>query len=159
MRNIRIKILSILLIIINWSHAQSNNYLSYGVEDGLIQSQIESIIQDYEGKLWIGTIGGLTIYDGVDFKSFTTKEGLSEDWISCFYSDKDENIWMGHWGGGITKFNKSKDQFEILQFEKELQYRKIIKFLEIGQEDMLIFTEGAGVFRYTNGKQMLGLLN
>ena len=152
MRNIRIKILSILLIIINWSHAQSNNYLSYGVEDGLIQSQIESIIQDYEGKLWIGTIGGLTIYDGVDFKSFTTKEGLSEDWISCFYSDKDENIWMGHWGGGITKFSKSKDQFEILQFEKELQYRKIIKFLEIGQEDMLIFTEGAGVFRYTNGK-------
>lgn len=146
-------LLLVLGLIINLSStAQSNNYLTYGVEDGLIQSQIEHLIQDHEGKLWIGTIGGLTIYDGVNFKSFTTKEGLSEDWISSFHKDMDDNIWMGHWGGGITKYNKSKDQFEIIKLERDLQYRKIIKFIELGKNDHLIITEGAGIYRYADNE-------
>lgn len=133
-------------------YGQSNNYLSFGVDDGLIQSQVENICQDHQGRLWIGTIGGLTIYDGVHFKSFTTKEGLSEDWISAIFMDSKNKIWMGHWGAGITIYDPEKDAFEIINIEESLKYRKIIKFIEYATDDYFILTEGAGLFRYKEGK-------
>ena len=144
-------ILSLLIIFSIASYGQSNNYHTYGIEEGLIQSQIEDIIQDSEGNLWIGTIGGLSVYNGIEFKSFTSKEGLSEDWISSIYKDDNNNIWMGHWGGGITFFDKEKQKFEILKFEKDFAFRKILYINQLDEEKILIVTEGAGIFYYSNG--------
>lgn len=56
--------------------AQTTSFITYGVEEGLVQSQIKSLVQDNDGSLWIGTLAGLSRYDGRTFENFTKKMGL-----------------------------------------------------------------------------------
>ncbi|WP_290792478.1 hybrid sensor histidine kinase/response regulator transcription factor [Flavihumibacter sp. UBA7668] len=48
----------------------STNQQHFGVDDGLPQSYISSIVQDDDGFLWIGTLDGLSRYDGRSFRNF-----------------------------------------------------------------------------------------
>lgn len=139
------------LLISLLSYGQSDNFQTFGVEMGLIQSQVECVEQDERGYLWIGTIGGLTIYNGYQFKSFTTKEGLSEDWISTIDIGQDGNIWLGHWAGGITVYNPEIDSFSKLNVESYTRYRKINKIIDV-EGTKYIGVAGAGIVRYKDEK-------
>ena len=62
--------------------AQYNQFQHYTVEDGLPQSQVQSIFQDTRGNLWIGTNGGgLSRFTGNGFETYTRKDGLLGDVI------------------------------------------------------------------------------
>lgn len=130
---------------------QSDNFQNFGVEQGLIQSQVECIEQDQRGYLWIGTIGGLTIYNGYQFKSFTTKEGLSEDWISAMHMTKDGDVWMGHWAGGITLYKAKEDTFVKIAAEDFTRFRMINDITQVGN-DFYFAVKGAGIIRYSDNK-------
>ena len=65
-----------------FTFAQTSSFISYGVENGIAQSQIQTLEQDLEGNLWIGTMAGLSKFDGKNFSTFTKKNGLAEDWIT-----------------------------------------------------------------------------
>src|SRR3989337_4202980 len=49
--------------------AQVYPFRSYGVSDGLAHSGVTSIYQDPYGYYWIGTIAGLSYYDGAGFRN------------------------------------------------------------------------------------------
>ncbi len=46
------------------------NYKHYGIEDGLSHREVNTLIQDKNGFLWIGTENGLNRYDGYNFKRY-----------------------------------------------------------------------------------------
>ena len=51
-------------------------YKQYSTYDGLVQSQVNSIMQDSKGYLWVCTKGGLSRFDGKSFQNFVdTKDG------------------------------------------------------------------------------------
>ena len=51
-------------------------YKKYSTYDGLVQSQVNSIMQDSKGYLWVCTKGGLSRFDGKNFQNFVdTKDG------------------------------------------------------------------------------------
>lgn len=43
---------------------------NYTIKDGLTSNSISTIYCDNNGKLWVGTDNGITIYDGKNFKAF-----------------------------------------------------------------------------------------
>lgn len=48
------------------------------------------------GNLWFGTIGGgVYLYDGQEFKHFTTRDGLSGNWVEWIFEDNGGNVWLG----------------------------------------------------------------
>ena len=49
---------------------------SYTVEDGLLDNRITDLLEDRHGNLWIATQRGLSCFDGVVFRNFTTEDGL-----------------------------------------------------------------------------------
>ena len=49
---------------------RSYNFDSYGVDRGLTQSSIYSLIQDEEGFLWISTFDGVNRFDGYVFNEY-----------------------------------------------------------------------------------------
>jgi streptogramin lyase len=54
-------------------HYARKQYTTY---DGLVQSQVNRVMQDSKGYLWICTKGGLSRFDGEDFQNFVdTKDG------------------------------------------------------------------------------------
>src|ERR1051326_2304200 len=69
---LRMIFLSQLLGVSLASHEQLNsgNLTQYNEKDGLPGVQVNSILVDKHGYLWIGTINGLARYDGYEFKRF-----------------------------------------------------------------------------------------
>ncbi len=129
------------------SNAQVVNFVSYGVEHGLAQSQVSSLVQDEKGRLWVGTIAGLSVWDGQKFTNYNRSDSLAEDWVTASYKDKYGHLWFGHWGGSITKYDKVTEEFESIKIEKFNSYQEVKVFVEdTGRNVMFFGTDGSGLF-------------
>ena len=89
------------------AHAQPYLTQSYAIEEGLIQSQASALYQDRDGYLWIGTFGGLSRFDGLNFTNYTMDEGLTSNRITALAEDKEGNLWVGSINGITVKKDSS----------------------------------------------------
>jgi ligand-binding sensor domain-containing protein/signal transduction histidine kinase len=102
--------IAIFLMSVVWAHTAFGQYQSYTIRnykaiDGLPQSQVNIMLEDRNGYLWIGTEGGgLARFDGREFKVYTTLDGLLSNIVVFLKLDQDQNLWVVH-PRGITKFD------------------------------------------------------
>jgi ligand-binding sensor domain-containing protein/serine phosphatase RsbU (regulator of sigma subunit) len=115
------------------------------MENGLIQNQVETMVQDNDGNLWIGTIAGLSKYNGFQFVSYTKNQGLAEDWIVSTFKNKNGDILFGHWAGNISRFNYKLKIIENLDVLKYTKQKTILAIKEDQKGQYWIATEGAGI--------------
>lgn len=83
------------LLFSSFVHAQQFHFHNLSVEDGLIQSQATCLSQDETGNLWIGTLGGLSRFDGRNFTNFSVKNGLLHNFVLSVGTDSKGNVWTG----------------------------------------------------------------
>jgi ligand-binding sensor domain-containing protein len=102
---------------------QTLRFEHIGIEDGLSQSTVTSILQDRKGFLWFGTEDGLNRYDGYSFTVFkpdaSDPTSLSDRWIQTLYEDRHGNIWVGTRLGGLNRFNPNNGQFTRYQHDPD----------------------------------------
>ena len=154
-RKILISIAFLLSILVN---AQTTSFINYSMDQGLVQNQIQSITQDNEGNLFVGTIAGLSKYNGTQWTSYTKNTNLAEDWITCSFKDKDGNIWFGHWAGGVTRYNATTQKLENINLEEYTKLKTIRNITQDFTGKLWIATEGAGVFIFdAESKKMFAL--
>ncbi|HIE66234.1 MAG TPA: hypothetical protein EYG28_03240 [Nitrospiria bacterium] len=60
---------------------------------------------DANNHLWIGTLGGgLSRFDGKNWKSFTTRDGLAGNMVHALQIDSNGILWIGT-NGGVSRFD------------------------------------------------------
>jgi len=84
-----------------------DNWTVYTTEDGLVDNFVQAIIGDQEGKLWFGTRGGVSIFNGSSWISYTTGDGLASNHILSIAIDHNGVVWMGT-DVGITAFENGE---------------------------------------------------
>src|SRR6478672_368772 len=92
----------ILFICLNWKSNAQNNGLRFekiGVEQGLSDETVISILQDSKGYIWFGTLnGGLNKYDGYSFTKYqfdpNDTNSISQNFIYTIYEDGVGAIWV-----------------------------------------------------------------
>src|SRR6478609_3044400 len=95
--------------------AQQFTLRQYTAVDGLPQSQVNAIVEDSFGYLWIGTSGGgLARFDGREFKVYSTLDGLFSNVVTSLFIDSKQNIWVVH-PRGLTRF----DGLTFKKFQQE----------------------------------------
>ena len=143
-----------LLLLISISYtlsAQTLNLNQFGIEEGLPQSSVYTMLQDMEGNIWIGTMSGVSKYNGLKFENFNKKDGLAENRVTSSFLDKNGNMWFGHWSGGISKYDATKKQFEEI-IPGKLKIKKTINCIfQDKQGDIWFGTEGQGIIKSENG--------
>lgn len=75
---------------------------------------IHSILDDREGRLWIGTFsGGIDLFneDTGTFEHFTMADGLPSNRVTAIIEDHDGRLWLGT-GHGIVHFNPERRDFD-----------------------------------------------
>jgi signal transduction histidine kinase/ligand-binding sensor domain-containing protein/CheY-like chemotaxis protein len=84
-------------------------------DDGLAQNNIEAIVQDRQGFIWIGTPAGLSRYDGYRFTTYKhdpdNPNSLSHNHVRDLFEDRDGLIWIATEGGGVNKFDPRTETF------------------------------------------------
>jgi len=48
---------------------------------------------DHGGRVWFGTEGGISVFNGTGFTSYTIDDGLVSKRIDRLVEDLDNNIW------------------------------------------------------------------
>ncbi len=91
-----------------------------GDSTSLPSSNIQTIIEDADGNLWVGTPGHMSILDrrSNNFINYQIARGPNQPQrdINLFrsYLDAKNNLWIGTQGRGVQKWNKEVNSFEIV---------------------------------------------
>jgi len=130
---------------------------SFSVQDGLPSATIESILQDREGNLWLGTPGaGVSRYDGAGFTAFTIQDGLSDNTVGSMVEDWQGRLWFGTSGNGVCRYDGK--EFVAFTSEDGLAHDAVPCILEDRQGALWFGSgepcrqSGAGVSRYDGSR-------
>lgn len=106
--------LLVILPFAGFSQNPSLKFEHFGTRDGLSQVNINCIIQDSRGFMWIGSRNGLNRYDGYKFISFRydakNEQTLSNNLITDLAEDHDGNIWIST-QGGLDMYDRATGKF------------------------------------------------
>ena len=90
--------LALLLAGLVWAapaRAQQYSFQVFDFDSGLNNLAVETIFQDREGFLWVGTQNGLFRYDGRGFLEFGRKEIAPGSLIMSLHQTSDGTLWIG----------------------------------------------------------------
>jgi ligand-binding sensor domain-containing protein len=123
----------------------------------LTSNSVRSIHKDSRGKLWIGTVSGLNVFNPVDstFSNYLHREEksmMSNINVLCIYEDSKKNIWMGTHGGGINKYDYHTDTFVYYQEKDGLAGNIVYGILEDAQGNLWLSTN-RGISKFDPEKQ------
>jgi len=109
--------LIVMLIIIDRNiFAQSDNIVieHISIDKGLSHRNVNCVMEDSYGFLWIGTADGLNRYDGYEFVVYKSNTwdttSLSSPIISILTEDEEGNIWVGT-PNGLNLYQRDSDSF------------------------------------------------
>ena len=136
----------------SFTHFQ--NKLTY---DGAVKDIRIPIIEDSDGKIWIGSTKGLAAFSPqtmeFSYYSFHSKSGhsLVEPNITSLYQDKNGKLWTGT-TSGLFNYNNTTNRFEVAQFN--LHQTEIFSFdntciraiLKDKNDNLIVGTEGNGLY-------------
>jgi len=71
----------------------------YTVDDGLAGDEINTILQDSRGYLWIGTDTGLSRFDGTRFVEYDSRQGLPSPHVTALLETTSGDLLVGTTGG------------------------------------------------------------
>ncbi len=96
------------------SVAQRYAFKTYGQAQGLKNLNVDSLLQDRDGLMWMGTDNGLFRYDGSRFQQFSSAEGLTNPYVLALTEDPAGRFWVGT-GGGL--FYREDGRFKEVLYE------------------------------------------
>ncbi|MDB5152418.1 MAG: response regulator [Mucilaginibacter sp.] len=92
----------------------SLNFEHFGTKDGLSQINVNCIIQDSRGFIWIGSRNGLNMYDGYKFTTYRyapkDENSLSNNLITDLIEDAGGNIWIAT-ANGLNRYERKTGTF------------------------------------------------
>ena len=90
---------------------EKRDFKNFTTKDGVPHNSVTAIDCAPDGTLWFGTKGGVSCYDGNQFKNFTnftTTDGVPRNNVSTIYRDSDDTLWFGTWFGGVSHYDGKK---------------------------------------------------
>jgi hypothetical protein len=116
--------------------------------------------QDKKGYMWFATDNGVSRFDGVTFKNFTTENGLTDNEVLFISGDSKDRIWM-------MPFNKTASYYQngkIHNSENDSSLKKITfsSFgIMAGENDKgeVYLTSVDGIFLYKNNGELKTVVN
>lgn len=113
------------------------------VADGLPHHNIFSLLND-DQNMWVGTFGGIAVYDGKEFKNFSEKESSS---TYNLHKDAKGRIWIAS-GAGVSKYENGSFKY----FDKELPPRTIARTIAEDNTGTLWFGTEKGLLSFDGNK-------
>lgn len=90
-------------------------FAHFTMQNGLASNEVNSVVQDTTGYLWIGTNNGLQRFDGVQFKTFRHRRNdplsIPENDIHQVLADGKGRLWLRTGKGTVGVFDRNRFSF------------------------------------------------
>jgi signal transduction histidine kinase/ligand-binding sensor domain-containing protein len=77
------------------SHIQHGQVVSYNVRDGLPEGMITVLLEDRQGTVWAGGLGGLAAFRGNSWQRVGAEAGLPSLGVFSLHEDRAGRLWAG----------------------------------------------------------------
>ncbi|MEX2177761.1 MAG: two-component regulator propeller domain-containing protein [Gemmatimonadaceae bacterium] len=74
----------------------------------LPHDDVRFITRDRDGRIWIGTVGGVVVFDGATWVTYTTQHGLGANYVRSVHHAADGAHWLGTYGGGLARLRDGR---------------------------------------------------
>ncbi|MCD7937530.1 MAG: response regulator [Tannerellaceae bacterium] len=115
--------------------------------------EVQSILQDHTGRIWMGTKNSgiyTTVPEDVTqlfFEKYNTSNNrINNDEIKCLYEDSKQRLWAGTKGGGLSLLNRANNRFEIINCMQEIPGDAIFSITEVN--DLLFIGTNQGLVQF-----------
>lgn len=128
-----------------------------GIENGLSQSSVNTVIRDRKGFYWIATQYGLTRFDGKNSRVFYTgnTKGLSDNFILNGLEDADGNIWWAT-RHNLCRYHLANETFYTIAhtdtFKTSSKGHNSIWRLELDKTGNILFTAAGHLLKIPRSK-------
>jgi signal transduction histidine kinase/ligand-binding sensor domain-containing protein/AraC-like DNA-binding protein len=140
-------------LLIKFGHFKSQPGNNRTINDNHI-----NVIYEEDAYLWIGTEGGLNVFDKENgsFRYYRNDpnniNSISANAVWSIYRDSRNNLWIGVWGGGVNLFNEKDNTFKRFLFDENdptsIGGNNIYKIIEDREKDLWIASMRGGLNRY-----------
>lgn len=125
----------------------------FDTRTGLSQNNINSLIVDSTGFVWIGTIEGVTRFDGSNYEIFRSnlsqENTLQGNYIEELSACPNGNIWVRIQSRGLNLYDAATEKFIRFSNEQFLPADAINMTSMVSVDDSLLwFTDPNGLYRY-----------
>jgi ligand-binding sensor domain-containing protein len=127
---------------------------TFTTADGLVNNSVTSICQDKTGFLWIGTLYGVSRFDGFEFKNYlynvTDSVSLPSFVIDKLIADGRNNLFAFSNNQPVSFYNRGNDRFEKIVIRGT---RKDMEFSDIQTDgdDRIWIAGDYKIFRSSDG--------
>ncbi len=85
--------------------ARPGEAVRYTARDGVSGGAVRALLQSTDGRVWIGTLNGLTEFDGERFRSFGKPAGITR--TLAMAEDREGNLWLGTLATGALRIARN----------------------------------------------------
>jgi diguanylate cyclase (GGDEF)-like protein len=123
-----------------------------GQEQGLPNAIATAIAQDGQGFLWVGSVGGLSRWDGYRFHVYQADPqrpgALPDNYVQALHGDARGRLWVGTSSAGLLRHDPLTDQFVAYPVGGEggLSHVSVRQIIDDGSGGLWVVTE-AGLDR------------
>lgn len=123
------------------------HFTNYTTAEGLADNSVNSIEEDRNGNLWIGTTGGgvsVLMQAGNCIRTYTTGQGLVDNHVISVAEDSKNNTWFGT-AGGLSMLDKEEKYFTSYTTAQGLIDYSANIIMEDRHRNIWFSTEGSGI--------------
>ncbi|MEE9429705.1 MAG: two-component regulator propeller domain-containing protein [Melioribacteraceae bacterium] len=118
-------------------------------EDGLVNRQVTSMIQDSKGYIWFATYDGVSKWDGNNFENIQTHSGMLSPIVLDIKEGADGKIYIGCYQGGILVYDNGV--LDTINEKNGLISNDILSIGKLRNGDLLFAGSGNKITKLKNG--------
>lgn len=131
--------------------AQEPRIIQHDIGEMNAGLSINTLIQDHQCMIWLGTAKGLAQYDGSSLQMIALNDSDSLYQVTSLFEDKDSRIWVGTSTGDIFYLDPAR-KVHRFSIEEGHPAKSITSMIQDANGYIWFSTYGEGVYVYTGSR-------
>lgn len=141
-------LLAFFLCSLSLGRAQEPRFFQHDIGDANSGLPINTLIQDHQCMIWLGTDKGLARYDGNILHQIPLQEPDTTIEVTALFEDHQNRIWVGTSSGKIFFLDPSR-KVNLFDIDECCPVKKITSIVQDPQHFIWFSTYGEGAYVYT----------
>lgn len=123
---------------------------AYGEKDGLPHPTVQTILQDPQGRIWVGTQDGAAVFNGKQWRTLNLPKEARSNYVRALVFDSTGTLWVGTQDDGLWQYrNDLWKRIELPTTPANPRINGLSRTLAAdGSETIWVATGGAGLLRW-----------